>query len=142
MHWRGSSLEPGRPCGDGGRSRPGKRPAARFLAAKTPVFLACLVVPAFVSVSVAVSSIGVAAEAGADSLESFLVSQLRVRTPADTRFLERVAGAVLNGRLPETVVRSTCEWAIQKADRTGGRYPFPYFRSAIVLKARRLGVEF
>lgn len=81
------------------------------------------------------------ADAAADSLETFLVSQLRVRTPPDTRFLERVAGAVLLGRLPETVVRGTCEWAVEKADRTGNRYPFPYFRSAILLKARRLGVE-
>lgn len=138
MRWPVSSLEPSGPCGDGKRPTRGKRRGSAFFWSKNSVIVACLLAP----VTVAMESGGIAAEAVEDSLESFLVSQLRVRTPADTLFLERVAGAVLHGRLPETVVRSTCEWAIQKADRSGARYPFPYFRSAIVLKARRLGVEF
>jgi len=138
MHWPGSSPEPSGPCGEGRRPTRGESRVAAFSSLNTFVFVACLLT----SVAVAMESGGIAADTLEDSLESFLVSQLRVRTPADTLFLERVAGAVLHGRLPETVVRSTCEWAIQKADRSGARYPFPYFRSAIVLKARRLGVEF
>jgi len=82
------------------------------------------------------------AETRQEALETFLTRQLLVQTPGDIAFVDKVLEAVTVGRIPETVVRGTCEWAVQKANQTGARYPFPYFRSAMNLKAKRLGVRF
>jgi hypothetical protein len=75
------------------------------------------------------------------TLEHYLAGRLLVTTPDDTAFLEEVAAAVRSGDLPESLVRGTCEWAAVRASRQRVRYPFPSFRKALEIKAKRLGVE-
>lgn len=75
------------------------------------------------------------------TLEHYLASRLLVTNPSDAAFLEDVAEAVKSGDLPESLVRGTCEWAAVRAIRHGVRYPFPSFRKALEIKAKRLGVE-
>ena len=75
------------------------------------------------------------------TLEHYLASRLLVTNPTDSAFLEEVAEVVRSGDLPESLVRGTCEWAAVRAIRQGVRYPFPSFRKALEIKARRLGVE-
>lgn len=75
------------------------------------------------------------------TLEHYLAGRLLVTNPSDAAFLENAAEAVRNGDLPESLVRGTCEWAAVRATRQGVRQPFPSFRKALEIKARRLGVE-
>jgi len=79
--------------------------------------------------------------AGPGTLEHYLAGRLLVTNPSDAAFLEDVAEAVRSGDLPESLVRGTCEWAAVRAIRQGVRYPFPSFRKALEIKAKRLGVE-
>lgn len=71
------------------------------------------------------------------SLEERLKAGLRVQTPVDVAFCDRVVELVRTGKLPAQVVDSTYLWAV----RRGRKYPFPAFRQAIRLKAERLGVS-
>lgn len=75
------------------------------------------------------------------TLEQYLASRLLVTNPTDAAFLKEVAEAVKRGDLPESLVRGTSEWAAVRAIRQGVRYPFPSFRKALEIKAKRLGVE-
>lgn len=74
------------------------------------------------------------------TLEQFVAGRLLVVKPEDAAFIDKVAARVRRGDLPESVVRGTCEWAAERALRRGITYPFPYFRTALTAKARRLGV--
>jgi hypothetical protein len=65
-----------------------------------------------------------------------LKTGLRVKAPVDAAFIDRVAQAVREGRLPEQVVDSTYTWAIAR----GKKYPFPAFEHVITLQAAKLGV--
>lgn len=75
------------------------------------------------------------------TLDHYLASRLLVTNPRDAAFLEDVAEAVRSGDLPESLVRGTCEWAAVRSIRHGVRYPFPSFRKALEIKAKRLGVK-
>jgi len=75
------------------------------------------------------------------TLEHYLAGRLLVTTPDDAAFLDEVATAVRAGDLPESLVRGTCEWAAVRASRQRVRYPFPSFRKALEIKAKRLGVQ-
>ncbi len=66
-----------------------------------------------------------------------LKTGLRVKAPVDAAFVDRVAKAVHEGRLPEQVVDSTYSWAIAR----GKKYPFPAFEHVITLQAAKLGVS-
>jgi hypothetical protein len=71
------------------------------------------------------------------SLEERLKAGLKVRTPADVAFCDRVLEAVRAGELPAQLVDSTYLWAV----RRGKKYPFPAFQAALRAKADRLGVS-
>jgi hypothetical protein len=74
------------------------------------------------------------------TLEHFVAGRLLVVKPEDAAFIDKVAARVRRGDLPESMVRGTCEWAAERGLRRGITYPFPYFRTALTAKARRLGV--
>ena len=74
------------------------------------------------------------------TLEHFVAGRLLVVKPEDAAFIDKVAARVRRGDLPESMVRGTCEWAAERGLRRGIAYPFPYFRTALTAKARRLGV--
>lgn len=74
------------------------------------------------------------------TLEQFVAGRLLVVKPEDAAFIDKVAARVRRGDLPESMVRGTCEWAAERGLRRGITYPFPYFRTALTAKARRLGV--
>lgn len=56
-------------------------------------------------------------------------------------FVESLVAEVRAGRLPEELVRSTCDWAVYRSRQRGARYPFPSFAAVMRLKASRLGVK-
>jgi hypothetical protein len=70
-------------------------------------------------------------------LKDQLKNGLRVRRPGDLAFIDRVVEQVEQGRLPESLVKSTFQWARNKTTR----YPFPYFAKALRIRAGKLGIK-
>lgn len=77
------------------------------------------------------------------SLSDQLMVGLKAKTPEDRTFLNQVVQLVEQGTLPRRVVDSTFLWArsrsATRADRNPLR-PMVYFRPALTLRARRLGI--
>jgi hypothetical protein len=68
---------------------------------------------------------------------------LKAVTKSDLEFLELVAQRVDQGRLPRGLVDSTFLWARSRSISRPGRNPLRpivYFRPALTLRARRLGL--
>ncbi|MEX2171935.1 MAG: hypothetical protein WD851_21625 [Pirellulales bacterium] len=79
------------------------------------------------------------------TLSEQLTFGLQVATKQDKEFVARVVALVHVGVLPRKLVDSTFLWARQKAAFRGGAVslrPMVYFRPALVLRARRLGIKF
>ena len=77
------------------------------------------------------------------TFEQRLLLGLRVKTASDARFIADVVEQVRLRRLPVRLVDSTFFWARNKAARRGGyvaRNPMVYFRPAMTIRARALGV--
>ena len=70
-------------------------------------------------------------------LKDQLKNGLRVRRPGDLAFIDRVIEQVEQGHLPESLVKSTFQWARHKTTR----YPFPYFAKALRIRAGKLGIK-
>jgi len=68
---------------------------------------------------------------------------LRVKTASDAKFVDRVIELADNGTIPVALVDSTFFWARRKGYYRGGyaaQNPMVYFRPAMRLRARALGV--
>ncbi len=69
------------------------------------------------------------------NLQQQLESGLRARRPEEFAFIDRVITMVKQGKLPETLVRSTFDWARDKRP-----YPYPFFERGLKVRAARLGI--
>ena len=77
------------------------------------------------------------------TLEQQLTYGLSVATKQDMAFVDEVVALVHAGVLPRKLVDSTFLWARQQAFQRGGTAavrPMIYFRPALKLRARRLGI--
>jgi len=77
------------------------------------------------------------------SLRDQLRVGLKARTRSDFAFIDRVVARVDQRRLPRRLVDGTFLWARKRAQfRSGSRQlrPMIYFRPALTLRARRLGI--
>ena len=72
-------------------------------------------------------------------LRDQLEKGLKARRPEEFQFLNRVISMVENQTLPLELVKSTFQWARERAKNK--RYPFPYFERALRLRAAQLGIE-
>jgi hypothetical protein len=61
---------------------------------------------------------------------------LDTATPEENGFIDRVVELVEKGDLPASLVDSTFQWARKKP-----RHKFQYFKRALILRARRIGIE-
>ncbi|NUQ62710.1 MAG: hypothetical protein HUU20_09485 [Pirellulales bacterium] len=61
---------------------------------------------------------------------------LHTATPEEDGFIDRVVGLAEQGKLPAKLVDSTFQWARQKPKNR-----FQYFKRALILRARRIGIE-
>jgi hypothetical protein len=90
---------------------------------------------------------GVRAQFGAGRmipLRDRLIYGLSVATKKDREFVDRVVALVHVGVLPLKLVDSTFLWARQQAFERGGTAavrPMIYFRPALELRAKRLGIR-
>lgn len=90
---------------------------------------------------------GVRVQTGAGrqlSLRDQLLYGLSVATKQDREFVDRVVALVHVGVLPRNLVDSTFLWARQNAALRGGTAavrPMIYFRPALEMRARRLGIH-
>jgi hypothetical protein len=77
-------------------------------------------------------------EAGVEvaNLREQLTFGLRARLPSEHAFIDLVVERVRMGKLPVEVVMGTFQWARRKRP-----YPFPYFESALRLRAARKGIS-
>ena len=86
-------------------------------------------------------SLGVSAEhpgfSTTTTLEDRLSKGLRARLPSEFEFIKKVVVLVNQGVLPEKMVDKTFFWARRRQQI----YPFPYFRTALLLQAQRIGLE-
>ncbi len=79
------------------------------------------------------------------TFEQRLLTGLRVKTPADEAYINRVAAAVRAGQLPVSLVDSSFFYARARAARPGNRLvnnPIIYFRIALEARTRALGISF
>jgi len=76
-------------------------------------------------------------------LEERLLVGLRVKTDSDRQFISRVVDLVERRILPVRLVDSAFFWARAKATRHRSlqNNPMVYFRPALILRARAIGVE-
>lgn len=77
------------------------------------------------------------------SLRDQLLIGLKAVTRSDKDFIDRVVLRVEQGKLPRALVDSTFLWARNRYKTRPGSYrlrPMVYFRPALVLRARRIGV--
>ena len=70
------------------------------------------------------------------TLKERLETGLRARRPQEFTYIAMVAQRVDEGTLPQSLVDSTFLWARNKKP-----YPFPYFKQALELRAKKLGIE-
>jgi len=73
---------------------------------------------------------------GRVSLRDRLKAGLRCRRPEEENFADHIANLVDQKKLSEGLVLSTLKWAIEKRPN----FPFYYFRDAIKLRAKQVGV--
>jgi hypothetical protein len=69
------------------------------------------------------------------NLKDQLSFGLRARLPSEHAFIALVVERVESGKLPLEMVMSTFQWARRKRP-----YPFPYFESALRLRAALKGI--
>jgi len=77
------------------------------------------------------------------TLHEQLTLGLRATTQSDKLFIDKVVRKVEKGKLPRSLVDSTFLWAREKANsksETRRLRPMVYFRPAMTLRAKRLGV--
>jgi hypothetical protein len=77
------------------------------------------------------------------SFRDRLIAGLQARLPSEIEFIDRVLAEVEARRLPPTLVNQTFFWARQRSaiSRDARSYrPIIYFRIAMTLQAKRLGV--
>ncbi|MCH2113859.1 MAG: hypothetical protein MK171_02955 [Pirellulales bacterium] len=77
------------------------------------------------------------------TLSDQLMLGLRARTKADKVFLDKVVTLVEQGKLPRAVVDSTFLWARERAvqhSRLRRLRPLVYFKPALTMRAKRIGV--
>jgi hypothetical protein len=104
----------------------------------------CVLLPLLVSASTPAAAQGirfipapeVRGSGGVASLKSQLEAGLRARRPEEFLFVALIVERVEEGKLPRQLVLETFRWAQRRQP-----YPFPYFRRALTLRARRLGVS-
>ena len=70
------------------------------------------------------------------NLQETLEYGLQARRPVEFAFIALVVKWVDEGRLPQSLVLSTFDWAREKRP-----YPFPYFVRALRLRAAKLGIR-
>ena len=78
------------------------------------------------------------------SLRDQLVAGLRATTKGDFAFIDQVVILVEQGKLPRRMVDGTFLWARQRAARHSWLRrlrPMVYFRPALTLRAKRIGVK-
>ncbi len=78
------------------------------------------------------------------TLEEQLKAGLKATTTCDRDFLDIVINLVETGRLPRRLVDSTFLWARDRAARKSrlrALRPMIYFKPALVLRAKRIGVR-
>jgi hypothetical protein len=90
---------------------------------------------AFVLLLLGLSYSPAAAETSAIDAD-IIKAGLRTATPEEDGFIERVVGLVDQGKVPAKLVDSTFQWARQKP-----RHKFQYFKRALILRARRIGID-
>jgi|GEM_PF-2815736 len=69
-------------------------------------------------------------------LRDRLKAGLRCRRPEEEHFADHIADLVEQKKLSEGLVLSTLKWAIEKRPN----FPYYYFRDAIKIRAKQLGV--
>ena len=76
-------------------------------------------------------------------LEKRLMVGLRVKTAPDRAFIKKVVLLVEKNVLPVSLVDSTFFWARERAERPGAlkNNPMVYFRRALVVRAKDLGIS-
>jgi hypothetical protein len=78
------------------------------------------------------------------ALQDQLTAGLKARTPADRAFVELVVTKVEQGKLSRKLVDSTFLWARKRAATRSGSHrlrPMVYFRPALILRAKQLGID-
>jgi len=78
------------------------------------------------------------------SLAEQLRYGLRVSVKSDKQFIDHVVALVQQGKLPKKLVDSTFLWARQRSarkSRSRELRPMVYFKPALVLRAKRIGVK-
>ena len=76
-------------------------------------------------------------------LRDILTKGLRARLPSEFAFVDKVIHYVKLGKLSRRMVLETYRWARRKVGLARdelGRYPFPYFRRAMKIRAAKVGV--
>jgi len=104
----------------------------------------CLVAALLADQPVTPSQRGTGQQGRVVSLNDQLRVGLKAFTPSDKAFIDRVVLRVSEGKLPRSMVDSTFLWARTRYLRRPGAHrlrPMVYFRPALVLRARRIGVE-
>ncbi|MDZ4821031.1 MAG: hypothetical protein SGJ20_18855 [Planctomycetota bacterium] len=74
-------------------------------------------------------------DGSADEFRKVLNAGLQSRLPSEFAFVDLVVQKVEAGTLPRSLVESTFFWA-----RRHPPYPFPYFRTGLKLRAKKIGV--
>jgi len=103
------------------------------------IVLGCLVLPTVAQQS----SAPVNNQGRQLSLEDQLKAGLKAFTKADKKFIDEVVLKVEEGKLPERLVNATFLWARDRAARKSRARelrPMVYFRPAITIQAKRIGV--
>jgi hypothetical protein len=133
-----------------GGLRPSNTPSAISLGVASGLLAVALLLPDHVgyqaSAAAEVQRVAVAPSRGREpiSLRDRLVVGLQARLKSEVEFVEQVALRVRTGHLPQRLVDETFFWARQRAaaGRAGRpRRPIIFFRPAMKLRAKRLGVE-
>ena len=78
------------------------------------------------------------------SLSDQLTAGLKATTKGDKAFIAQVVNLVEEGKLPRKLVDGTFLWARERAarkSRSRELRPMVYFRPALVLRAKRIGVK-
>lgn len=85
---------------------------------------------------VAASSLLLIVEVG--DLKDQLEKGLKARRPAELAFIAHVVVLVETKKLPLPLVKSVFQWARKRGAKTN--YPFPYFKRALRIRAKKLGI--
>ncbi len=116
-------------------------------AAKTLFVLSVVAMPIAVGVAPLLAQQGQSQFVASQQItfEQRLLTGLRVKTPADAAYVNRVAAAVRAGQLPVALVDSSFFYARARAVRYDSRLvnnPVIYFRLALNARTQALGISF